>query len=275
MCLGLSMAYLAVGALVVIPVIVTRYKASATQLEVRRGGGRLQRACTSTSTPQQQLSAAAYKHPASTTHNPSRPNPQEITYDSPALAALAGPHGGSLDIPAFVSLVRREWAAHGLADARPLSDGDLAALARRAGFVDALNPQQPPLRPRAAAKFAAWLHGQLSAIEAAGHAAFCCRRAQLICGFTVGRAAAEAALVCQPPGTFCLRLGSPPASLVLSLVQGRGRVQHFLFGVDRLRHSGLARAMEEVPGAHRLLDVASGRAWRPSIVRKELARSSA
>lgn len=278
-----ALTCLALGALVVLPVVVRRYWASAQQLQVRRPPPHTRRVCGWAVLPQGaslqwRREAAHHRHctptrPRTRTHRTTQQVPS--FEDSPALAALAQPEGHRLDVAAFVRLVRQEWAARGLAGARPLSDGELAALAKRAGFEDGLAPGQAPLRARAAARFAAWFHAQLGVIEAVGRGAYCSRRAQLICGFCETRAAAEAALVVQPPGTFCLRLGSPPASLVLSLADRRGRVQHYLFAASRLRSSGLPRVLEEVRGAQRLLDVASGRTWRTSIVRKELARSSA
>ena len=129
-----------------------------------------------------------------------------------------------------------------------------------------------------------------------------------MCGFDVGRAEAEAALAAHSCGTFCLRLGSMPGHLVVSLVEAPGTrqrrrptgsgggaaiphggsgsygpssssegepaVSHYLFHAYRLHMVGLSRALAEVPGSARLLDVHSGHTHRPSILRKAAAAAA-
>lgn len=220
-----------------------------------------------------------------------------------AMAALLRQHEGSCQLPTLLSLLRQQWQELGLGP-RTLGDSELAALARRAGFSSGLRPGQPPLPAAAVQRFAAWLAPQLAVLRAVGPGVYACPTAQLLCGFDVDRCEAEAALAPHRAGTFCLRLSSMPGHLVISLREvpdaSRGRsstdvghsdasgsygpssgsedqpnVSHYLFRAERLRLTGLSRALAEVPGCLRLLDVRSGRTHRPSILRKAAAAVAA
>ena len=201
--------------------------------------------------------------------------------DTTRLQAGAGPlarHVGPLPLHTFLRLVDEQWQDLRLGERR-LKARELEVLACRAGFAGGLHPHQPPLAPGAVASFAAWFGGQLEVI-AAVQASYACVSAQLVAGFDVGRLEAVDCLRLHSPGTFCLRLGSLAGHLVLSLVEpGSGGVpasppciSHFLLSAARLRMTGLPRALQQVPGCLRLLDLSTGERHRPSIVRKAVER---
>lgn len=215
-------------------------------------------------------------------------------------AALLQQHDGPCRLSTLLDLLCHQWQQLGLGP-RTLCDSELAVLARRAGFNGGLQAGQPPLSAAALRRFAAWLAPQLAVLRAVGPGIYACQAAQLVCGFDVDRSEAEAALAPHGPGTFCLRLSSIPGHLVVSLREpadahhcrrstdacsggsgsygpsssssqdDRPAVSHYLFTADRLHLTGLNRALAEVPGCLRLLDVRTGRTHRPTILRKAAA----
>lgn len=225
--------------------------------------------------------------------------------------AASPPRPAPLPLPAFLQEVQQQWEQQLGSSTRPLEPAELAALARRAGFSRGLAPDQPPLAPRAAATFDAWLSCRLEVLSAVAPA-LRYRPARLVAGFDVGRTEALDKLHGQPPGTFVLRLGSVPDHLVLSLVteaqaaaqpdalssggssvllwegdsddesDGHAAAQpsvvHFLLGLPALRLGGLYRIVREVAGCHRLLDASTGKAHHVSVLRqaeKAVARAAA
>lgn len=224
----------------------------------------------------------------------------------PPTAALLQQHDGPCKLSTLLDLLCQQWQQLGLGP-RTLRDNELAALARRAGFGGGLQAGQPPLSAAALRRFAAWLTPQLAVLRAVGPGIYACQAAQLVCGFDVDRSEAEAALAPHGPGTFCLRLSSIPGHLVISLREppdaprsrrstddgacsdgsgsygpsssssrdNRPAVSHYLFRAERLQLTGLSRALAEVPGCLRLLDVHSGRTHRPSILKKAAAAVAA
>ncbi len=239
------------------------------------------------------------------------PNGKRRRHLQPASAQRAVPaatvlrqHEGPCQLPTLLRLLREQWQELGLGP-RALLDSELAALARRAGFSAGLQAGQPPLSAAALRRFEAWLTPQLAVLQAVGPGVYACQKAQLVCGFDVDRTEAEAALAPHRPGTFCLRLSSMPGHLVVSLReppdalrrrrstdasacnQGSGSygpssgsddqpaVSHYLFRAERLHLTGLSRALAEVPGCIRLLDLSNGRTHRPSILRKAAAAVAA
>ncbi|KAL4430887.1 hypothetical protein ABPG75_006143 [Micractinium tetrahymenae] len=216
------------------------------------------------------------------------------------------PRAAPLTLPAFLQDVQQQWEQQLGSSVRPLAPAELAVLARRAGFIGGLAPDQPPLPPRAATTFDAWLSCRLEMLAAVAPALHY-RPARLVAGFDVGRAEALEQLQGQPPGTFVLRLGSVADHLVLSLVteeqaaeqaqacgsgassvllwegdsddEGGGRgghaaraaprsVAHFLLGLPALRLGGLNRIVREVEGCRRLLDASTGQAHHVGVLRK-------
>ena len=105
------------------------------------------------------------------------------------------PQAGPLSLPDFLQLVRQQWVLLGRG-VRPLRDAELEALARRAGFVGGLSPQQLPLQPSALAAFAPWFAERLQVL-AAVVPALCYPDAQLVAGLHVGRTEAADCLQCR------------------------------------------------------------------------------
>ncbi|KAI7841602.1 hypothetical protein COHA_004772 [Chlorella ohadii] len=213
------------------------------------------------------------------------PNGKRRRHLQPASAQRAVPaatvlrqHEGPCQLPTLLRLLREQWQQLGLGP-RALLDGLPQAMLT-------LTPQ-------------------LAVLQAVGPGVYACQKAQLVCGFDVDRTEAEAALAPHRPGTFCLRLSSMPGHLVVSLReppdalrrrrstdasacnQGSGSygpssesddqpaVSHYLFRAERLHLTGLSRALAEVPGCIRLLDLSNGRTHRPSILRKAAAAAAA
>ena len=81
---------------------------------------------------------------------------------------------------------------------------------------------------------------------------------QIICGLAVGRTESESLLADHPPGTFVLRFGCEPGTLVISAVSTCSRVIHYKVTLQQLSRASLPDVILACDPALFLLDCTTG-----------------